>query len=179
MATIEDLIGRLGSAKRTLEAARRKGMDASRRGDQAAATLIAGADRIAGLANAVALLCRYRRAAGSVSLVRSMVVTSLAMCWAVSTEGQESALVRETDELQAWRSDGQVAPELDRLDRVGLSDAEAEAADALLKRMELPAAAGAGAGPTPEEALSTALRAMKAAQWAMEKRWPSDIPVLP
>jgi hypothetical protein len=155
-------------------------MGLSRRGDQAAATLIAGADRIAGLANAVALLCRYGSAAGSVSLVRSMVVTSLAMCWAVSTEGQESALVRETDELQAWRSDGALAPELDRLDRLGLSDSEAEAAEALLKRTGLPAsAARADGGPTPEEALTTALRAMKAALWAMDKRWPGNIPALP
>ncbi|MEK7384570.1 MAG: hypothetical protein AAB262_14980 [Elusimicrobiota bacterium] len=153
------------------------------RGDQVAATLIAGATRMAGLSNAVALLCRYGRGVQSESLVRSMVVTALAMCWAVSVEDLGEALGKEADELQAWRSEDAAAPTPDRLELVGLTDSECEAAEAVLRRMELSSTGtvlvAVGKGATPEEALLAANRAMAAALWALEKRWPGTFTALP
>ena len=70
----------------------------------------------------------------------------------------------------------EVAPTPDRFELVGLTDSEAEAVDAILRRMELPAA---DAGPTSEKALSAANRAMAAALWALEKHWPGACAALP
>lgn len=170
------MVGRLEVAKGSIQTGRLRVLGAARPGDQAAATLIAGATRMAGLSNAVSLLCRYGCGAQSNSLVRSMVVTALAMCWAVSKKDLGEALGPEAGELQAWMPENAIVPAPDRLEIVGLTDAEAEASDAILRRMERPAV---DADPASEEALSAANRAMAAALWAMEQLWPGTRGVLP
>lgn len=180
MTRVEELAGQLGSARGAIQLGLHKAMRAAGPGDQAAATLIAGASRMTLLSNAVALLCRYGRGAESLSLVKSMVVTALAMCWAVSTEDLGEELKQEIKELQLWRADEATAPTPDRLDLVGLTDSEAEAAEAVLRRMEVPATGAVPQeSPTPGEALTAANRAMTAALWALDKRWPAAFPVLP
>lgn len=170
------MIGRLGTAKRDIEAGRLRALGSARRGDQADATLIAGAARMAGLSNAVVLMCRHGRGAQSVSLVRAMVVTSLAMCWAVSAADMSEAVKQKTRELKAWRAEDETVQASDRLDLLGLTDSEAEAADAVLKRMDL---TETGESPAAEEALFTANRAMAVARWALEERWPGAFASLP
>lgn len=173
----EELLGRLRAAKGAMRAGSARAMRSAGAGDQAAATLIAGAARMAGLSNAVALLSRYGRGAESLSLVKSMVVTALAMCWAAEAEDLGKELGQETKALQAWEPDAAAEPAADRLDLVGLTDAEAEAAEAVLKRMGVSATdAPLEVRPTPDEALAAADRAMTAALWAMEKRWPASAP---
>lgn len=176
MTALEELIGRLGAAKDALRAGMAGALRCAGAGDQAAATLVAGAARMAGLSNAAALLCRYGRGAESLSLVKSMVVTALAMCWAAEAEDLGQELGRETKALQSWEPDAAAEPAADRLDESGLTDPEVEAADAVLRRMGVTQREAApGTGPTPEEILAAAHRAMTAALWAMEKRWPASV----
>lgn len=178
MTRVAELSGRLAAAKEALRKGLRRALRDASPGDQAAATLIAGAKRMADLSNAAALLCRYGRGAESESLVKGMVVTALAMCWAVSAEDMGEALRRETRGLQIGEEDA--APAGDRLDLSGLADSEAEAAEAVLRRMGVsPADAAPGEVPTPEQALDAADRAMTAALWALEKRWPAAFSALP
>ena len=177
-ATIDELLGRLSAAKTAITSARAKALTAPGPADQAAAILIAGAARIAGLSNAVALLCRYGQTAPAAPLVRTMVVTALAMCWAVSAKHIGEALEAETGALEAWAPEEAADAEPDKIEVEGLTDAEAEAAGAVLKRVALAGAPSAGA-PGTEEVLAAAGRAMTAAQWALEKRWPAAFPALP
>lgn len=177
MEELEELLACVEAAKKGVEAALERAQRRPADGGEAAAVLIGGAARLARLANGVALLCRYGRGQACGDLARAMVVSALAMCWAVSDQEPESGLQRELAGLEEAEGALEERPAGDRVEREGLSAEEAEAAEAVMRRSGLSPVERAGAAE--RRTLQLAARALEAARWALDGRWPPASAALP